>query len=174
MLIPGTELLTTKQMGSRYTCSYQRDVHVNTVAPALVLANCVCVLPSVSFVLLFVCVFSPQEDAVCNQHLWHEADTREACHLAESQFCQVHVCVHVCVFVCACVCVCMCACVSVGGCGCECAYTHACVQVCLCVSIHGNVHPRGNTWYNHSDEKQSIDTNVTGRQSPAGIVSSCE
>jgi len=30
---------------------------------------------------------------VCNQHLWHEVDTKEACHLAESQFCQV--CVHV-------------------------------------------------------------------------------
>ena len=30
-----------------------------------------------------------QEDAICNRHLWQTVDSREACHLVESQFCQV-------------------------------------------------------------------------------------
>ena len=33
-----------------------------------------------------------EEDTVSQQHIWHEVDTREACHLAETQFCQVRQC----------------------------------------------------------------------------------
>ena len=30
-----------------------------------------------------------QENAISNRHLWHLVDSREACHLAETQYCQV-------------------------------------------------------------------------------------
>ena len=90
---------------------------------------------------------SLQEGAVSNQHIWHEIDTREACHLAETQFCQVCVCVGVGVGDGACLCVCVC--VGGGGGGvygggggvCVCVCTRArapvftCARMCMLVCV---------------------------------------
>ena len=76
-------------------------------------------------------LMSLQEGAVSSQHIWHEIDTREACHLAETQFCQVCVCVCVCVCECECECVC---CVCARTCMCVCVHVRACV--CVCMRMH--------------------------------------
>ncbi|CAI8013821.1 hypothetical protein GBAR_LOCUS8708 [Geodia barretti] len=47
--------------------------------------------PAASAIKFFTKPISWEENAVANQHIFHEVDTREACYFTDSIHCQVHI-----------------------------------------------------------------------------------